>query len=677
MSISALLTQSQTRLGATDERVSEFGSLVSSIDIIKDPNFQSPNAAKSKSRPTEEEEKDDLSRLTISQLNEKTNEITSNLGELNRLWIIKGLIQEIEISLDNSINEGQYDKDDLEGILTNLKSLSTKLQQIDDHWLIREQLKEQLVSFNQRLNDELLKLVSKFIIEDIESITFNQELKVREEYISFIEFERIAEDFTEYSNKPELKQVLNGLKFSWDKKILSQLIKKEKYINIDIKESVFELSITDAFPGDQFFNEYYFRSIKNFITFINAFGNQNFKNYFANEISNNLSNTISENITKLHENNSKDNIEELKNIVELSNRTNWALSFTKSFSSSEKINEQLNYLYLDWVVDKYINELRKIFSSNEFDKLLQTLSVAKNDDDDWNNSWGSEEEEEEEEDAWDNEWDEDWGEEPKAKSKTPKNDNQLKISRVPEKVGEIIGKFHQETGPNTDDELLISCIISFSLLGYPSMGESFLLYNDLNHLGQILQKNRLSISAESNWSQQTIVYSNELFKILLSQHITEDNDDEFKEPIDLKNWFETLQKSQLSFTNFDKFKNSIIQFIEVINNWLINAIINLNEITESQSDKISKFIIYIQKITLDNLSLVNEPLTSIKSSNKLQQTYILINNHLKDIMEFFYQGELFDYKTDELIKVIESVFIKSDLRDNYIREIVEIRSIDE
>ncbi len=102
----------------------------------------------------------------------------------------------------------------------------------------------------------------------------------------------------------------------------------------------------------------------------------------------------------------------------------------------------------------------------------------------------------------------------------------------------------------------------------------------------------------------------------------------------------------------------------------------MEEITEYQSTKLTNIIKSIQHIINTNLVLVDESNTSVAAYNKLNNVLFLINNHLKDIMEMFYQGEFFDLTTDELISIIESVFIKSDLRDNYIDEILDIRNVE-
>lgn len=745
MSISETLQQYTNQLKVSDENIQSFFENITAIDIIKDSNLQIPktnlssDTSVSKLLGNDKFSEQNLSKLTLSQLSDKKVIADSSLSELNKLWFIKGLIQEIEMSF-NPIDAEDYkcDKYELESILSNLKKLSLKVSQFENTYLIRNALNDELVTLNRKFNNQLLNIGTKFYTEpqnggESKEYTSYSVIIINDIDITASEFRTIVDDFIEYSSIIDLKQFINGLKFKWEKNILNPFTRKRKYINLDTSNSSNSLSLVDGFKGDDFFCEYYFKSIMNFVKFINSLNDQQFKNYYSNKISNNMMNTISENILKLYNNDIL--LEQLNDVLKLTQQTHWPLSITKSFSSSEKVKEQLDGLYNEWVINKYINEIRLWFDSEEFGTSLTTLSYQENDaikpqntqtsdmnnvDDGWNESWDNDdenfegnqqdleeenkdktkeieekEEEDEEEDAWDDGWDDNWGndEESEAyiKPKKPvepiENSNEkesstnvshtIKVSKVPEKLATILNAYGKETEGKSSNEVLTTAILALCLISYPSLEESFLLYNDLKYLGLKLNSSKLDLSAESNWSQQTIRYSNELFKILLPLDITGDNDESnIVNPTILKQWFQTLQASQLRNTNVDKFKTLIIQLIEVINNWFINTIINLNEIMEFQSNKFTRFIKDIQQLTNENLEVIGERVTSIKSANKLRQTSYLLNNHLKDIMDYFYQGELYDYKTDELVKIIQSIFIKSDLRDNYIKEIVEIRSME-
>lgn len=688
MSISELLSTYRLQVEEKQEQLSNFLDSITAIDVINDGNLKdspsTPKSLVSKSSSgiglTRLDKSDtNLIELTISQLNEKKQNADNSLAELNNLWVLKGLIQETEI-LFNPNEESKYicDKYDLESIFQNLQKITTKLAAFSDAFIIKTELKDKLDVLNHKFNFQLLDILKLFVkdTEDEEFIIV-QEIKVNDVELSLKEYLNLIETFIEYSNILELRQEFTELRLKWESEALNQLINKKKYLNLDLEDKSSTLSLTDCFPGDSFFCEYYFRSVANFVKFINSLEDEKCKQFYANKISNNLTNMISENITKLYNNDLL--LAEFNNVLQLVQSTKWNLPITRSFSSSDKINEQLHGLYNNWVVDKYINQIRLYFDSKEFISDIKTFNDSNEQGNDgWDEPWSDDEDKpkEEEEDGWDEDWgDDNWGddeEKPKETKKQKKVLESVKVSGVPEKLKVIVDEFKKETNGSATVDLILSAVLSFSLISYPSLKESFLFFNDFNHLGNLIGSSYLAASAESNWTQQSISNSNELFKILLSYKIESDAD--FKLPVEISQFFESLQSSQLKDTNIVMFKTLVIQLLEITSNWLVNTIIGLDEITEYQSEKFTKFIKYIQTVTADNLKQINEQPSAVTSSNKLAQTLLLINNHLKDIMEYFYNGELFDYSTQELNKIIENIFIKSDLRDNCIREIEEIRN---
>lgn len=669
MSISELLSRHQIQAHDEQEKITNLLDSITAIDIINDEKLIVTTSTSSKAAVSE---KSDLNGLTISQLNEKKQNAEQSLTELNNLWVLKGLIQETEVLFNPNEEQGYIcDKFDLETIFQNLQKITTKLQSFGDSFIIKTELKDKLQNLNHQLNSQLLSILKLFIQQtEIEEHIIVQEIQINEVEFTLGDYLTLVDAFIDYSNVVDLRQELMELRLKWESDILNQVIEKRKYLNLDSDGKTYTLALTDCFPGDNFFGEYYFRSIANFVKFINSLQDPKFKQFYSNKISNNLTKMISENITRLY--NNEFLLAEFNDVLQLVQSTNWNLPISKSFSSSVKISEQLHGLYNNWVIDKFINQIRVYFDSKEFESDIKNYAETESENDGWDEPWSDDEKQDE--DGWGEDWGDEWGDEDKPAKKVTKGKELVKVSKVPERLKSIIDEFKQETNSALAD-LILSAILSFSLISYPSLKESFLFYNDFIHLGNLVQSEYLTASAESNWTQQSISNSNQLFKILLSYKVS-DTETDFEEPVEIGQLFKTLQSSQLKETNFDMFKTMVVQLLEIINNWLINTIIELNEITEYQSDKFSKFIMYVQSITTDNLKQINEPITVVTSSNKLNQTVILINNHLKDIMEHFYNGELFDYSTRELIKIIESIFIKSDLRDNCIREIEEIRNVD-
>lgn len=61
---------------------------------------------------------------------------------------------------------------------------------------------------------------------------------------------------------------------------------------------------------------------------------------------------------------------------------------------------------------------------------------------------------------------------------------------------------------------------------------------------------------------------------------------------------------------------------------------------------------------------------------KLANFKTIVSSHLASIMENFYNGELYNVETQELIHLIKSLFVDSEIRRRAILDIEEIRNID-
>lgn len=142
-------------------------------------------------------------------------------------------------------------------------------------------------------------------------------------------------------------------------------------------------------------------------------------------------------------------------------------------------------------------------------------------------------------------------------------------------------------------------------------------------------------------------------------------------------WFNILfEEKQLKSTNITKFTSLVIELIQFVNTWLIQMVLNLEDISEQQTYKINQIIENINNVTIPYLQLLGiQKDTSIESYNKLKNVQFLLNNHLKDIIERFYEGEFYDLETQELVQLIKAVFLQSEMRDNYINEIIEFRNM--
>lgn len=712
MSITDLLLQYETDFQAINN---EFESMkyTAAIDVINDENLK---------LPSETTHKDDLNALNISQLNDKLNISDDALAQLSGLWIIRGLFQEISISL-NPVDEPDYrcDKYELQSIVDNLVKLKRKLSQFDESLIILDGLNK---SYQDLISNTGKQLQYNFHIYFPTNDSFVSNVLTNDISMSYEEFMKISNLFETADTSFNIKSLHRKLQLQWDK-ILDHLINQDKIIKLDHQDDQYVLKVLNKRAGFQEYCE----SITEFMSFVNQFNIQSFKNFFLSKISNNLTNKVSENINNLINPTNEDLIQNLFRVVKLSKESHWNLSVEKSLSSGADLNNKLNDLYLDWVVDKYINRLRDLFS-NEFVQLTESLhdeyysleaaqkQVSKKAEDVKNNSNNLKDENKDEWNEWDNDgwddeeipeidsqsdnrsqaendwnedgWDDDAWDDGESNSNKKKESKEVhKVSQMPSILKNIVLEYKSESRKN-DIQPLISALESFSIISYPPLNESFLLYNDLQTLNNYFMNEQLAKFLDINLKQCIQSLSNEVILILVSINLKHDdfisdstNFDDFKLDNEnesklklIDNWFNKMNKSKLKSTNNQNYKRIILDVISIILNWIINSIISMDEITEYQSTKLTTIIKSVQHIINTNLVLVDESNTTVAAYNKLNNVLFLINNHLKDIMEMFYQGEFFDLTTDELISIIESVFIKSDLRDNYIDEILDIRNVE-
>lgn len=618
--IHALHQEYQQRAAQSESRLAEVLEGCSAIDIVNDANLR-----------VESDVSDDLSKQSLTQLNQKAVDADTALALLNRLWVVKGLIQETETLLEVDV-----DHEDLQTILHNLKKLEARVSELDDLLLIKGELNKRLVSLNGQLNKTLLRLANLFFVSTEDESTIRREIPTGDTTLSLQVFLHLSEEFSALSTITDVKLVLEDHKHKWDG-VLGQLIAKKKYLVLD--EGGVTLGLIDALPGSSFFSEYYFRSLTNFVKFIDTLESASFTNYYSNKVSNTFTATISENINLLYNNEAL--LDEMQLFLDTVQRSNWLLSVMRTFSSSERVSEQLDKLYGDYVLEKYINEVRSYFTT--------TFDSDKADVADWDK------------DAWDDEWDDGWGE---ADKTSPAET----VTGAVASLAAIVTKYQQETKYGGDELLL--AVVCLALVLYPPLKELFLVFNDLLALAQQLQLEYLERTAGSLLSQLHMELSNEVYQILLKLDIDSET------PLNgapLEFWLDKLAKTQLKSTNLARYKALLVELLEVAHDWLVRKIITADEITEFRSEAYTNVIDRLRQVSTRLLGDIGEGPKAVKLFDKLAQLLILINNHLKDIMDYFYQGDLFELLTEELTTVLRSVFVQSDIRDGYIREIIEIR----
>ncbi|CAI5755615.1 unnamed protein product [Candida verbasci] len=312
-------------------------------------------------------------------------------------------------------------------------------------------------------------------------------------------------------------------------------------------------------------------------------------------------------------------------------------------------------------LNEYIETLKQAFSSGSIKKTKEVSLEEETDwDDNWNDNWDDEEENE-----------------------NDKNETSNKLTTT-QLIQDIMPLFNEY-----DSSLkiyLITSIKALSIVEYPSLANSFIMYNDFQYLSQKLKDESMLTFVESLWKQVLKKFYEELKILIASLNLntvhTPNSEEGILDDYNLNQlsliykWFNILfEEKQFKSTNPVKFKELVVNLVEYLNNYLIRKVVNLIDISEFQSEQIGLIIDNLNNVTIPYILQLELKKDEIESFNKLKNVKFLINNHLKDIMDRFYQGELYDIDTNELVKLLRNTFIQSELRDNYINEIIEFRNM--
>lgn len=337
------------------------------------------------------------------------------------------------------------------------------------------------------------------------------------------------------------------------------------------------------------------------------------------------------------------------------------------------------------------------------------LEPEQDDEVDWDQPWGSDEEQADgDDDGWDRDWDDDWDDDDddavKKSPIKPKQQAQLKPAPIPQTapstqvapppqatytdvvttssvvgaVKQIVSDFVSETGQENLDELLFA-VCEFALTSYRPLHELLLLYNDLQALGY----DETITFAEAQWKHAQIQLRGQISLFLSSIDFTNNggSSGSTEESVGItaaisnfNNSLTQLVESDMANTNKGLLKSTIVGLCNYANTWVLDGILSSTELTEFQCEKFTLVLESLGEVEANVLRRLGSKSNRLATYNKTKQAILLLNNHLNDIMEHFYQGDFFDFSTEELIQVLKSVFIASDLRENCIQEIFEVRS---
>lgn len=678
MSIDQLIVVQQDQLRQVEDVLRDAIKSVNQTTLLEDPIFVNHFANDIETV----EDENNLNTLNLTQLNEKYEACQQDIYELRKL---KSSYKSL-LDIDDLVNKSDSNLLDFQQLFNLFKNNETLVY--NPNLIIYKHISKKIDTLHTTFITNLNAFLAKFIPNEFT-----------------IHNPEILEEFNLLLKKNDVKlDGYNHLKAKWDK-LLDKLDKFDLLISEN--EETVELSLQESTTKTSFLT-----SIVNFIKFMNIINVDWLKHFFNSKISHFLNSRISKDINTIV--NDKQAIDKLNELIILSKPSGWHI--LTNFTDNTSIEKNLNKLYSEYTIDVYIDKIRTLFkdfdpeSSKDLKIDNEKQTLPKLDlqplpkppvEDDWNEEWGDNWDENatekapttakaappsKTEDDWDEGWGDDWEDDKANQPKSPARPKQIppvlseqstvKISSLPDKLMTAF----EEYGSLNDD--LIETIFALSSVSYPPLNQSFLLYNDLQYLSRQLSTAKFSEYIELQWTRVLAQWYLELKILISSINITNEGVTSVEYELDdfnlerissIHQRFDNIISASFNDTNPSKFQALMFELIDFVNNWFITTVVQLDEITEFQCSKTTAVIESLNNITVPIIVQLGKSKDSIKSYNKIQSLDYLVNNHLRDIMNEFYQGNLFAFETNELIKMLENIFIQSELRDQSIQEIIDIR----
>lgn len=725
MSIALQLQQTQNELAFIEQDLDEILSSVTVDSILNDPALVRPVLPKSESK--------ELRSLDSYQLSSRLAQIEDAESKLESLFQVNNLVSDIEHSLSVH-KEAPFEvkKSQLQSTWHNIQILSKKVDEFADIAL-GTSLRKTLEGLTQDYAYVLNEILSEMIPE-----TSGEEFYIRKsESLSTEDYSSLVSDFESLVHSREILDRIDAIRTSWDAKIVDKFLSKSSYLVYSEDLENHRLAFTAADLGSSYLSSSFFESVRDLVTFINA-GFSRFRGFYATKVSNFIVHVISENAVVLLDNREV-LTDELKRTIQYFASSGWTVPIRNTLSSVDHINENLQSLLTNYMVDKSIDRVRQLFSEETLTADLQQLreiieieevltlpeepepleqfpeveGAIDQDDDGWEENWDSDFEDSDspfaskkkiktikQEENWDD-WDEDWDDPPAPTAKPTLRKKATKVatpvkvpkpvevipkpepiksvttvSAVLDKLKDILHAFQQESdGADASD--ILEAIGALAVLEYPPISSLFLIFNDLriideHHLGQIADNELRQFKQE--FFQDITLVVDAFFAESDSISVWEVAEATAN---DLDSKISALCGPGHRETNPKLLEVIVVEILNFVNNLILEFVINSHSISEQQSEKYGHLLDLLEPVEIRILSKLGKKMTSLPTTAKMQQTKILLTNHLDEIMEFFYRGELYDYDTTELIKVIKSLFIESDKRSRCVTEIKEIRNFDD
>ncbi|KAH3672696.1 hypothetical protein WICMUC_004102 [Wickerhamomyces mucosus] len=617
-------------------------------------------------------------------------QLESKLSKLQELWVISNLLNEIETNLE--INE-------FENVFHSLKILESKIKSIksDDVFTI-EKLTFRHRSLYESAITKLSDIIKKLIVEDYESLTINQSVTENQITLNFNDiYSTIVQNGLETRLKLDVAHVI-------DQKVLSKLISFNKFISFDYEKRVIFKEPNNTLDD-------YIQSVMNLFDFISLFPmKDHIVSYITNRLFEWLKEIIRTNIENIYNNELiKSNFLKLHTFLQSNG--------IKRLDLEIWINSQLFELMIDFFYQDHFNRIKKELLKNDDSFWENTKEFpnpegdsARSEDqdgwDEWDDNWDNksiqksqteqkskQENDEELWDAWDDgnstgdaEWDTWEDKDSVSENKQISQLNRSNVKKLPDVIHSIIIDY-LSTATKLPEEYKQ---IHFSNLNYLATSYYMFLTTSTEY-----ENNELSIYNQLRYFNGLIKIPRliELTDTLLFKNISElegklsdiiyidlngldpaiGSSETYNQIYRISEYFEEFF-NKLVIINKEDFNKASISIINEFYQIVIDSVFKKQQIGEEESaylnTVIGNFLDVKQFFKTYNSSFVNR---FVKNYSKLTNINFIIINHLKDIMESFYDGVFYDLSTDEIIDLVDKLFADSELKRSYILEIREIR----
>lgn len=297
-----------------------------------------------------------------------------------------------------------------------------------------------------------------------------------------------------------------------------------------------------------------------------------------------------------------------------------------------------------------------------------------------------------EEDAWDEEWnlDDDVANEDISNKKISESSSaKIEVTTLPRLFLDIYQQFQNTCETQIDkstfdqhycnykSNLLQTTFFAMAQLEYQM--DWIQLYIDMTYLHQLNNKLIMIQQLAQRHLQTNISFHLKKIRQLINSQLIEfhRNEDDPTWDITLNQILPLIQDEiivKLSALPNEESGPAVIYCLNnIYNKFISDVILKWNIISAKNSEHLGELVQLIYNKT--NISFLQNDKRYMELRDKFQLMGKFLPMHLKEIMELFYDGEFYLYDTEEIVNWIRLLFADTELRQDAIDDIHEIREV--